>query len=225
MNPIDVNDVLVNIIFALILVAGFGFILLIFKQTLSKWDVRIAIDDGLSIHYVKARMKGKTKAKIETNANTKKSKDKTNTKTENNKEINCYVLEYKDPDTKRIVEVLVPDQPGYLRFMRFWAGLRKYVVFRVDKSGQPLPWETGVAAIPVEKLEYLKTHETIINALRTRILLSKYMLYVIILVAIILVFTGIVTWRALERPIIVQIMQNTTTTTPMTYPNISPPPS
>jgi len=202
MGP-DVNDLLLNILFALILVAGFGFILLFFKQAISKWDIRLAIDDGLTIHYVKGKMKGKTR------------KDKQT----------YYVLEYKDPDSKRIVELLVPDSPGYLRFMRFWGGLKKYVVFRVDKSGQPLPWETDTPGIDVEKLEYLKTHEMIINALRTRILLSRYMLYVIIIIAIVLVFAGIVTWRALERPVVVTIMQNTTTTTPMTYPNISPPPS
>ncbi len=201
MDPIPINEVLLNIVFALVLVAGFGFILLIFKNAVSKWDVRLALDDGLTVHYIKARAKGKSRKDNQT----------------------YYVLEYKDPDTKRVVEILVPDSPGYIRFMRFWGGLKKYIVFRVDKSGQPLPWETGAPSIDVEKLEYLKTHEMIINALRTRIVFSRYMLYVIIIIAIVLLFTGIITWRALERPIIVTI-QNMTTTTPMTYPQIQPPP-
>ena len=185
---ISPDEILLNILFALILVIGFGFILLLFKQSLSKWDVRIAVDDGLTIHYRKARLKGKIRKGDQV----------------------YYVLEYHDD--KRVNEVLIPDSPGYLRFMRFWGGLRKYVVFRVDKSGQPLAWETNAPGIDIIKLEHLKTHEMIVNALRTRIVLSKYMLYVIIIIAIVLAFTGIITWKALERPIIVEIVSNTTRT-------------
>ena len=197
------EEVLLDILFAVILVAGFGFILLAFKNVMSKWDVRLALDDGMTVRYIKARMKGKT--------------EKDGQK--------YYALEYRDPENKRVVELLIPDKPGYMRFMRFWGGLRKYVVFRADKSGVPIPWYTKAPGIDVEKLEYMKTHEMIINALRSRILLSRYMLYVIILVGIILLFTGIITWKALERPIIVQIANMTTHSTPMTYPPVSPPPS
>ncbi len=193
MEYISSSDLLLTILFAVVLIVGFGFILLVFGRMLKRWDVRIAIDDGMTIHYVRGRIKGRTQ-----------------------KDGNLYyVIEYKDPFDKRLVEVLVPDSPGYMRLMRFFGGLHKYVVYRVDKSGQAISWETDSPVVNAEKLEHLKTHELIINALRSRIFLDKYLLYLIILVVVILAFTGIVVWKAMSRPIIVQVLENATISHPM----------
>jgi len=187
------SDLLLTLLFAVVLIVGFSLVLLVFSRALKRWDIRIGLDDGMTIHYIKGKIKGRT----EKDGNV------------------YYVVEYRDPFDKRIVEVLVPDKPGYMRLMRFFGGLHKYVVYRVDRSGQAIPWETNAPSVNSEKLEYFKTHEMIMNALRSRIFLDKYLLYLIILVIVILAFTGIVVWRALERPIVVTVIQNASMTHPL----------
>lgn len=180
MNPVDI---IVNLVFT-------GFILVmvfVWGRMVQRWSVKVAVDDGMTIRYVGAEIIGRTVRQGRT----------------------FYVVKYRDMG--REYETLVPDQPGYQRLMRFWMGLNKAMVFRVDANGNPLPWNADAPpVVDAAQLLHIKTHEMIINSLRTRIVLDKLLLYIVIIVVAVCVLAGIVVWRATSQEIVVQLVNQTT---------------
>jgi len=181
-----------------IFLVGLAIIIIIAFKTIERWKVKVEIDDGRIIRMTNAKEKGRVV-----------------------KDGRSYVLiEYRDKVSKRVVETLIPEDPDYMRIRSFAGGLVKAIVYRVDGSGNPIAFtKTDNIVVPADKIEFIKTHEMIINALRTKLVLKNIMLYLAIIIIAILIFAGFVIWQASSRPVEVIIQQpNITTTTPAKIP-------
>ena len=191
-----------DLIGIVVFLVGIGFIVILAFKSVQTWRVKVEIDDGRVVRYANAKEKGRVKK-------------------EENGRVQTYILvEYKDKRSNRLIQALIPEHPDYMRIKSFSGGLIKAVVYRVDSNGNAIPYTRATEiTVPADKMEYIKTHEMIVNALRTRLVLKNIMLYLAIIIIAVLTFAGFVIWQSAARPIEVVIQQpSITTTTPYKIP-------
>jgi len=193
-------DLLIYVLF----MVGIALIIILAFKSVERWKVKVEIDDGRIIRYANAKEKGRVVKQGE------------------NGETHTFILvEYKDKVSKRRVEALIPEHPAYMRIKSFMGGLVKAVVYRVDSNGNPMPYtHVENVVVPADTAQYIKTHEMLMNSLRTKLVFKNIMLYIIIMMIILLVFAGFIVWQVSSRPVEVIIQQPQTTQTPLPKPPI-----
>jgi hypothetical protein len=179
----------------LILIISFAVIFFVWLRLVQKWNVKVAVDDGISIRYVKADVISPYEG-----------------------EDGKKYLKIRFKLDKRVLTKDVPYDPEHFRIMPFFMGIVKSLVMRVDKTGHPIGWSKTAPRINPTIYEQSMIADTIVNMLRRRAFVEKYMIYILILAVIVFAFAGIAIWLSASKPVIVNIPPINHTATPTKIP-------